>query len=1666
MAIQDNFKRIDYDRDLRKLEPGSTLENWNSHLFLGAITNVMGNVKFANPFLPAGDNTIIGAYEDEKNSTIITFNSNSNNNHGIYRYFPDRQNNKWEVIKIDPLFNFQPTHYIIDVNLVGDLLYWHEDIEPPRKLDISKANNTNKAFVFNLYFGDGKTNPFFVGTSWAFSIVSSIGTTPLPHGPFKVTSSTTFADALIGYASFLGLNLHGWTITQNGSFITVQPPVGLLGEIFSVTSASTNNVQWAVLQNAYSAPMRLNYMEVIKYPPHYPINANPRYDSLRDTNNIQGLPLQFRYQYIYDNNEVSVWSPYSLIALDGQSAQTDLFQSKVNCVDLDYSDDGLLFTDNYRNAIKKVALSFRIGNTGKETQIIILEQFELTGLYTFYNDGLGAPISDAEVAEPYHAVPLVVGAQEIAKDRLYYADNTEGYDEVPVDADFSDVEINDIPNQDTWTVVGYAVVYNNLRNGYDSVFASAIDGKPYYGCDVISGSNADRVDRAKRMQQYLGTSGFTVYLAGTQHFATTIQITDSGDFATPGTPWWTNPFSAGFVQAFAITGVEGNKTYRLRFASNYCGPSNQFGNSYNTSNKNLEWQKTSMPLTSVGGNDSVNTGIYEIEIVLGTPPKGGGTYDITDPGTVGTPTGHTYAHFPPTDTSKPALPPNIGHASFTNKGYSVIIDSGWYVPHGGLAPFQERSASVWGYLVYDTLQTNGASNMPGALQIEGQKIILEGFAFGWASNQTQVFTDHNGFFWTNNKYDTDSGAGAYISPQIAFTAQGKGGAGVGNIFLLNNGPFFNGNKFDDPSTLHPAIFESGAPQADQILSPQLCISSNDNTRSIILFATDFINLDSIRTNIKGHVNDQFGANAPYIPIVFTKTGVVVKTDFNGDFSFPIFELFFDNPGRTNDFLIIDGVKRSISLLAFTGFNPGAIAPTFDSTHPFTANPINGNSVTPVVPFIVQLAIVLTSALKRGGMYPFGIVYFDEGDRKTAVCTTQKNTIYIPAQSQDLGAFLPRRYTPGTQKGGQPLVHWSINNPAPDWATHYAIVRATDQNINRYVQIVICGALYLLYFDTFATDPLTHTTTFGTGEATQIYIDINSLLLFTEENTYAFSANDVANNIPYISYVFQKGDRLQLILDDSSGTEILLNKLYDIEIKGQYKNYIIIDFELDLPEIVEGMLIQIYTPKKDGVIKTFYEIGETYPILTDGNGRKYHVGPDQTQDITLGKPAKGTIKHGDTYFRKRNMPTINTHAPTSHRYILYIEDPSISDFFDSYCSDIGRVNIIDKDFKQTRRNNGYRFSDKIILGTNTNGLSAFHQLNNGTLDAINGNIVHLAMLNYVMLAIQEFEVTSMYIETQVTYNAQENKTIISISDEVVNNKTPLLKEQGSQDKGSIIKYQGRVYFWNRYKATYNRYSDNGITIVSSIYSAITFFQELSALLNGQDVTLKGNGYYTVDSIHASSVFDRINSEALLTVNYHITQFDSEGGVIDDFTDGKTIAFFDWPEKEDSAFTTRYSFIPKVYSQNHNNIVSFFSGDAELYEHEQNPVYGEFYGSSNDQKVTLVFADMPALIKFYKSVSIHSNNRWRIFITTPPNDENPNGQRSELAESDFEEKEGNYDASFFQNMDTPNFGDQYEALANGEPLRGYAIILELVNSATTKTVLYAVAVSAGNSALVLT
>jgi hypothetical protein len=101
----------------------------------GARTNIKGNVLISDL---GGTHTCIGEIEDVERNSLIYFMHESGTLHTIVSL-----NVSTDVITNilfeEPVLNFSLEHLIIHSNVIGDLLYWTDGFNPPRKININKA---------------------------------------------------------------------------------------------------------------------------------------------------------------------------------------------------------------------------------------------------------------------------------------------------------------------------------------------------------------------------------------------------------------------------------------------------------------------------------------------------------------------------------------------------------------------------------------------------------------------------------------------------------------------------------------------------------------------------------------------------------------------------------------------------------------------------------------------------------------------------------------------------------------------------------------------------------------------------------------------------------------------------------------------------------------------------------------------------------------------------------------------------------------------------------------------------------------------------------------------------------------------------------------------------------------------------------------------------------------------------------------------------------------------------------------------------------------------------------------------------------------------------------------------------------------------------------------
>ena len=227
-------------------------------------------------------------------------------------------------------------------------------------------------------------------------------------------------------------NLLYWTDNYFNSYTAnnFNPPrkINIQKAILYTQSAGTN-------PDGYSE-ITFNNLDWIKHPPLFsPIFAYNS-DPTENSNNLKNKLFQFRYQYVYDDNEESAWSPISEMTLPTAS---EYIGQTVNINP--YIDNNIrLDISTGSSIVRLIRVAYRIGNTG---EFFLYKEYDKTQLswsnYTtetidFKNETSGPAISNSE--RNYDLIPQIAKTIEYLPSNEFAIGNyIEGYDKQEITDD-------------------------------------------------------------------------------------------------------------------------------------------------------------------------------------------------------------------------------------------------------------------------------------------------------------------------------------------------------------------------------------------------------------------------------------------------------------------------------------------------------------------------------------------------------------------------------------------------------------------------------------------------------------------------------------------------------------------------------------------------------------------------------------------------------------------------------------------------------------------------------------------------------------------------------------------------------------------------------------------------------------------------------------------------------------------------------------------------------------------------------------------------------------------------------------------------------------------------------------------------------------------------------
>ena len=473
------------------------------------------------PFtLPLGVNTIIGANEDKKNKKIYYFLHNDLDNHLILEYnsvtnvvakvFQDSIN---IVGGLTNILNFQLTNLITGIDVVeldsdNHLLYWtdgyvstsNSDVyNEPKKINIEKG----KYFMAGDFINGYKT-PFDPEILYRIKQPSLCGPTYEWVGPveqFEATSVSAIQTHVLidGFVDVkfdtdvydpnnqFNTGTYSWTVLTSGTY-------NLQTVIFLRTNAASGlfcNAKIEIFVNGISVGT-VTYLSIPLAGGNYGLNligyaltsgdvvkvvvacitggvaildfkgvtfkSALVYVTKRVNNLFKQYPV-FKTQFVYDDNDVSSWSPWSPYVFpnvihDATTGNDIITQDdSINVI----VETGIGIVTRIRVAVKMLGTQL-INSVVQPLEFSLIVELDKKNLqiadnstysFPFLNEGNYTPIFIKESIKLFDSVPLASQAQELIIDgRITDGLITEGQNPVGVDMimNLSYINIGTLPN--------------------------------------------------------------------------------------------------------------------------------------------------------------------------------------------------------------------------------------------------------------------------------------------------------------------------------------------------------------------------------------------------------------------------------------------------------------------------------------------------------------------------------------------------------------------------------------------------------------------------------------------------------------------------------------------------------------------------------------------------------------------------------------------------------------------------------------------------------------------------------------------------------------------------------------------------------------------------------------------------------------------------------------------------------------------------------------------------------------------------------------------------------------------------------------------------------------------------------------------------------------------
>ena len=452
--------------------------------------NISGNTLVPNSMLPSGTNQTIGYHVDDIKKRLIFFNYNSNGKHGIYIYNIGSstfqtllQNGTYKINSTDTVthtsngtvLNFtdganpQP---ITSIGIVygdiytpsndtgGDILLFVDCLGIPTKINIDRYLGGYYSIVNREYIDLAKAPPRMpikgvyenskTQSGGTFGITSSLDSvnqivtitflgTPIVGTSVQITIADGYAgsnDGLVPPTNLVETFYHvvasGDTIDSISALavsffngLTGNDANGSLVTLFTSSHTTGTNIITVQLNSAATNNAITSTSSLVTYP-----------TKTLFVNNLRNKLFKFRYRFVYDDYEKSVWSSASETPLPNQDSSATTAPNAAN-----NSRIALYFSTGDID-VKKIELAVQITEEGVTKDWQLLDTIDkrqdakavsnsVYERYLFYNNSTLIPIPIDDANQLFDYVPQGTNSMALLNGNVpAFGGITEGYDAI------------------------------------------------------------------------------------------------------------------------------------------------------------------------------------------------------------------------------------------------------------------------------------------------------------------------------------------------------------------------------------------------------------------------------------------------------------------------------------------------------------------------------------------------------------------------------------------------------------------------------------------------------------------------------------------------------------------------------------------------------------------------------------------------------------------------------------------------------------------------------------------------------------------------------------------------------------------------------------------------------------------------------------------------------------------------------------------------------------------------------------------------------------------------------------------------------------------------------------------------------------------------------------